>query len=64
MKKVAAVVVTYNRKELLSENIKALMQQTKTGEQDIIIIDKISVEQAALIMACVGQWKLDMNLFG
>ena len=44
MNRVATVVVTYNRKELLLENIKSLMQQTKFKEQDIIIIDNNSTD--------------------
>ncbi len=44
MKIVATVVVTYNRKDLLIENIKSLMQQTKADEQDIIIIDNNSTD--------------------
>lgn len=44
MNRVATVVVTYNRKELLLENIKSLMRQTKSEEQDIIIIDNNSTD--------------------
>ena len=44
MSRVAAVVVTYNRKELLLENIKSLMEQTRAEEQDIIIIDNNSTD--------------------
>ena len=44
MNRVATVVVTYNRKELLLENIKSLMQQTRAKEQDIIIIDNNSTD--------------------
>ena len=43
MNKVAAVVVTYNRKELLKENIEALLQQ-KPLIPDIIIIDNNSTD--------------------
>lgn len=41
---VAAVVVTYNRKRLLSENIIALKKQTYPGKLDIIIIDNASTD--------------------
>ncbi len=44
MNKVATIVVTYNRKDLLKENIKSLMKQTKADEQDIIIIDNNSTD--------------------
>lgn len=37
-----AIVVTYNRKELLFENIQALMKQTRTC--DILIVDNNSVD--------------------
>ncbi|MCI1749750.1 MAG: glycosyltransferase family 2 protein [Megasphaera cerevisiae] len=42
MVKIAAVVVTYNRKKLLLENIKCLLNQTKKELVDIIIIDNAS----------------------
>ena len=41
MKKVAAVVVTYNRKELLLKNIESLLNQTYSSNLDILIIDKL-----------------------
>ena len=41
-KTVAAVVVTYNRRELLLENIAALSAQTAAGCCDIVIIDNAS----------------------
>ena len=43
MKKVAAVVVTYNRKTLLVKNIEALMAQDY-GDLDILIIDNASTD--------------------
>ena len=43
MKKVAAIVVTYNRKKLLLENIKALLAQTYR-DLDILIIDNCSTD--------------------
>lgn len=42
--RVAAVVVTYNRKELLLECISALMSQTKAGILDVIVIDNASTD--------------------
>lgn len=42
-KKIAAVVVTYNRKELLKENIECLLSQTSTVP-DILIIDNHSTD--------------------
>ncbi len=44
MKKVAAVVVTYNRKALLLENIESLLNQTASDLLDIIIIDNASTD--------------------
>ncbi len=44
MKKVSAVVVTYNRKALLLENIKSLLNQTVSDLMDIIIIDNDSTD--------------------
>jgi len=41
MKKVAAVVVTYNRKNLLLENVQSLLGQTFSDVQ-IIIVDNNS----------------------
>lgn len=43
-KKVATIVVTYNRKQLLMENIRSLMMQTKADEQNIIIVDNNSTD--------------------
>ena len=40
--KVAAIVVTYNRKELLLQNIAALLNQTRKDVLDILIIDNHS----------------------
>lgn len=42
--RVAAVVVTYNRKELLIENIESLLKQTASAEMDIVIIDNASTD--------------------
>ena len=39
---VAAIVVTYNRKTLLAENINALLSQTRADKLDVIIIDNAS----------------------
>jgi len=44
MKKVAAVVVTYNRKALLLENIESLLNQTVSDLLDIVIIDNASTD--------------------
>lgn len=44
MKKVAAVVVTYNRKKLLLENIQSLLLQSKKYVLDIFIIDNDSTD--------------------
>ncbi len=43
MKKVAVIVVTYNRKELLIENINALLKQTYKN-LDILVIDNHSTD--------------------
>lgn len=43
MNTIAAVVVTFNRKELLKENIEALIKQTYK-EFDIFIIDNASTD--------------------
>lgn len=43
MRQTAAIVVTYNRKELLEENIKALLKQT-FQDFDIMIIDNASTD--------------------
>lgn len=44
MKKVAAVVVTYNRKALLLENIESLLHQTVPDLLDIVIVDNASTD--------------------
>lgn len=44
MKQVAAVVVTYNRKALLLENIKSLLAQSAYEQLDIILIDNASTD--------------------
>ncbi len=44
MKKVAAVVVTYNRKAMLLENIESLLNQTVSNLLDIVIIDNASTD--------------------
>lgn len=46
MKKCAAIVVTYNRKKLLLENIKCLLEQ-KQVKPDILIIDNHSTDGTA-----------------
>ena len=40
----AAVVVTYNRKDLLKKNIESLLAQTEKGALDILIIDNASTD--------------------
>ncbi len=42
--KIAAVVVTYNRKDLLKENIEALLRQSYIDLLDIVIIDNASTD--------------------
>ncbi len=44
MKRIAAVVVTYNRRTLLKENIECLLAQKTTEQLDIIIIDNASTD--------------------
>ena len=44
MKKTAAIVVTYNRKKLLKENIEHLIAQSARDSLDIIIIDNASTD--------------------
>ena len=44
MKDIAAIVVTYNRKILLLENIESLLKQTISHRLDIIIIDNNSTD--------------------
>lgn len=43
-KRTAAIVVTYNRKELLKENIEALLAQTYKDNLDIIVINNASTD--------------------
>ena len=43
MNKIIALVVTYNRKNLLKENIEALLAQ-KYSEFDILIVDNASTD--------------------
>lgn len=43
MKSVAAVVVTYNRKELLKEAIDALLMQS-VAEADVLVVDNASTD--------------------
>lgn len=42
--KTAAIVVTYNRKELLLKNIESMLAQTCKGSLDILIIDNASTD--------------------
>jgi len=42
--KVAAVVVTYNRKDLLLENIESLLKQTVADKLTVVIIDNASTD--------------------
>ncbi|MCD8218208.1 MAG: glycosyltransferase family 2 protein [Clostridiales bacterium] len=44
MKKTAAIIVTYNRKELLAENIEHLLGQSLRSQMDIIVIDNASTD--------------------
>lgn len=44
IRKTAAIVVTYNRKELLQQNIEALLKQTVRDTLEIIIIDNASTD--------------------
>lgn len=44
IKKTAAIVVTYNRKELLLQNIEALLKQTVRNQLEIVIIDNASTD--------------------
>lgn len=52
---IAAVIVTYNRKRLLGENIKMLLKQTRTFDQ-IFIIDNCSTDGTAEYLQENG-WK-------
>lgn len=44
MEKIVAVVVTYNRKALLLENIKSLLDQSLSDSLDIIVVDNASTD--------------------
>lgn len=44
MKNVAAVIVTYNRKKFLKKCIEALLEQEKSEECDILVIDNASTD--------------------
>ena len=44
IKKTVAIVVTYNRKELLLQNIEALLKQTVRNQLEIVIIDNASTD--------------------
>lgn len=44
IKKTATIVVTYNRKELLLQNIEALLKQTVRNQLEIVIIDNASTD--------------------
>jgi len=50
MEKIAAIVVTYNRKDLLKNLLKALMAQTRTLDS-IIIIDNASTDGTDTLLA-------------
>lgn len=52
---VAAVIVTYNRKELLGENIRMLLKQTRSFDQ-IFIVDNCSTDGTAEYLQKNG-WK-------
>ena len=43
MNKIVALVVTYNRKNMLKENIESLLNQN-TSEFDILIVDNASTD--------------------
>ncbi len=47
---IAAVVVTYNRKELLEKNIQALLQQETEENMDIIVVDNASTDGTKELM--------------
>ena len=69
MSKVAAVVVTYNRKDLLKENIEALLKQS-VHTFDIIIVDNASTDgtfksiQSVIGSNCVQYVNTGKNLGG
>lgn len=50
-KRVAAVVVTYNRKDLLMECIEHLQAQTAHDDMDILVIDNASTDGTAEVLA-------------
>lgn len=52
--RIAAVVVTYNRKELLEKNIRALLQQETEETLDIIVIDNASTDGTSEL---IGKYK-------
>lgn len=52
---VAAVVVTYNRKELLRENLAALMGQQDAPLFDIIVIDNASTDGTQAMVGALSQ---------
>lgn len=52
MKKVAAIVVTFNRKQYLVKNIESLLKQTKSQELDIFIIDNASTDGTYEELVC------------
>ena len=65
MKKVAVIVVTYNRKELLIENINALLKQTYKN-LDILVIDNHSTDGTKMaIQSYIDKNKIKIyyNLF-
>ena len=43
-KKTAAIVVTFNRRKMLMENIEKLLMQTARGSMDILVIDNASTD--------------------
>lgn len=51
--RIAAVVVTFNRKALLQENIAALQSQDYAGAFDIIIVDNASTDGTAEMVAAL-----------
>ena len=60
MNKIAAVVVTYNRKVLLLENVNALLQQ-KPVSPDVIVIDNNSTDGTADALAELGDKIIYVN---
>ena len=53
IKKTAAIVVTYNRKELLLQNIEALLKQTVRNQLEIVIIRS---EERRVGKECRSRW--------